>query len=82
MRNALFGFPEARLELHGTTLIKIRIPKTTKYWKAQPGHYIQLQFMKPTLFWQSHPFSVMGSLAAKNEFTVVMTVKEEITKRN
>lgn len=81
MKIALFGFPEARLELHGRSLIKIRIPKTTKHWKAQPGQYIHLQFMKPTLFWQSHPFSVMDSLVENNELTVVMTVKKGITSK-
>lgn len=81
MRIAFFGFPEARLELYGASLIKIRIPKKTKYWRAQPGQYIYLQFMKPTLFWQSHPFCVMDSLVEKNELTVVMTVKEGITKK-
>lgn len=76
-----FGFPSAKIEMCGEFLIKVTIPKPHKTWMAKPGQYIYLSFLRPTFFWQSHPFTVMDSLVDEGQLIVVITVKKGLTSR-
>ncbi|EJT43919.1 FRE5-like protein [Saccharomyces kudriavzevii IFO 1802] len=78
---AIFGMPLAKLKLCGESMIEVRIPKSSKWWKAEAGQYIYLYFLKPKIFWQSHPFTVMDSLIEDGELVVVITVKSGLTKK-
>jgi ferric-chelate reductase len=78
---AIFGMPWAKLKLCGESMIEVRISKSSKWWKAEPGQYIYLYFLRPKIFWQSHPFTVMDSLVEDGELVVVITVKNGLTKK-
>ncbi|CAI4826322.1 AKH_1a_G0051730.mRNA.1.CDS.1 [Saccharomyces cerevisiae] len=73
--------PWAKLKLCGESMIEVRISKSSKWWKAEPGQYIYLYFLRPKIFWQSHPFTVMDSLVEDGELVVVITVKNGLTKK-
>ncbi|CAI4065358.1 hypothetical protein SUVZ_08G4000 [Saccharomyces uvarum] len=78
---ALFGMPLAKLKMYGESMIEVRIAKSSKSWKAEAGQYVYLQFLKPKLFWQSHPFTVMDSLVEDGELVIVITIKNGLTKK-
>lgn len=59
-----FGCPKAEIRLLADETLKVTIPKP-KYWSATPGGHAFLHFIRPTCFWQSHPFT-FTSLAAGN----------------
>ncbi|EMG48101.1 hypothetical protein G210_1392 [Candida maltosa Xu316] len=55
-----FGFPKAKVTLLANDTIKVEIPKPS-YWKSVPGGHAFIHFIKPTYFWQSHPFTFVDS---------------------
>ena len=61
-RLVTFGFPKARVSLLADDTIKVEIPKPS-YWKTIPGGHAFIHFLKPTYFWQSHPFTFVESPA-------------------
>ena len=61
-RLVIFGFPKARVSLLADDTIKVKIPKPS-YWKTIPGGHAFIHFLKPTYFWQSHPFTFVESPA-------------------
>lgn len=61
-RLVIFGFPKARVSLLADNTIKVEIPKPS-YWKTIPGGHAFIHFLKPTYFWQSHPFTFVESPA-------------------
>ncbi|EGW35517.1 uncharacterized protein SPAPADRAFT_146859 [Spathaspora passalidarum NRRL Y-27907] len=67
-----FGFPEVTIALVGDETIKLSIPKP-KNWHPIPGGHAFIYFLKPTYFWQSHPFTFTSS--AKEDHTIVMYIK-------
>ncbi|KAK6888306.1 putative ferric reductase transmembrane component [Candida tropicalis] len=60
-----FGFPQADIELLQNNTLKIIIPKPN-YWKAIPGGHGFIHFIKPSCFWQSHPFTFVESPNGQN----------------
>ncbi|CDO92875.1 unnamed protein product [Kluyveromyces dobzhanskii CBS 2104] len=77
----LFRSQIATLQLLQDSYIRISIPITAKSWNAKPGQYCYIHFIKPTMFWQAHPFSVMDSLVHSNNLVIVLAVKEGATRR-
>lgn len=75
-----FGFPKAELQLIGDDLIKIRVAKPARYWKAKPGHYVFVSFLRPLYFWQSHPFTVMDSVVNEGELIIILKEKKGVTR--
>ncbi|KHC49386.1 hypothetical protein MEW_04007 [Candida albicans P60002] len=61
-RLVIFGFPKAQVSLLADDTIKVEIPKPS-YWKTIPGGHAFIHFLKPTYFWQSHPFTFVESPA-------------------
>lgn len=59
-RLVVFGFPKAQVTLLADETIKVEIPKPS-YWKTIPGGHAFIHFLKPTYFWQSHPFTFVES---------------------
>ncbi|RCK65215.1 Ferric/cupric reductase transmembrane component 1 [Candida viswanathii] len=64
-RLAVFGFPEADVTLLANDTLKVIIPKPS-YWKSIPGGHAFIHFIKPTYFWQSHPFTFVDTPDDKN----------------
>lgn len=60
-----FGVRTASASVVTSDIIKVVIPKH-KYWKLYPGAFGYIYFLRPTVFWQSHPFSIIGSEDGKH----------------
>ncbi|KAL6451202.1 CFL1 Probable ferric reductase transmembrane component [Candida maltosa Xu316] len=72
-----FGFPKAKVSLLDNDTIRVVIPKP-KYWYAVPGGHAFIHFLKPTYFWQSHPFTYVDS-PDQSHIVVYCKVKGGIT---
>lgn len=75
-----FGFPKAELKLMGDDLIRIKVAKPERYWKAKAGHYVFVSFLRPLYFWQSHPFTVMDSVVNEGELIMILKEKKGVTR--
>lgn len=51
-----FGIARAQLELVGTDLIKMKVPRP-RNWQSKPSQYVFVYFLHPLICWQSHPFT-------------------------
>lgn len=71
-----FGLATANLELIGDDLVRMTIPKPHN-WKASPGQYVFLYLMHSSMFWQSHPFTIIDS--NDHELLVVIRAKKGAT---
>lgn len=54
-----FGVRTATATVVSDETLKITIPKH-KFWKAYPGAFGYVHFLKPTTFFQSHPFTIVS----------------------
>ncbi|MCP8717180.1 MAG: ferric reductase-like transmembrane domain-containing protein [Asgard group archaeon] len=64
-RLIVFGFPKAEVTLLANDTLKVVVPKPS-YWKSIPGGHAFIHFVKPTYFWQSHPFTFVDTPDDKN----------------
>lgn len=80
IRLAFMGFPKAQLTSVGPDLIRVTVPKSSKFWKAKPGQYVFISFLHPLCFWQSHPFTVMDSCSKEDELVIVFKAKKGVTR--
>ena len=72
VRMAYFGIRTAKVSLLDDNVLEIIVPRHG-YWPVYPGAYGYIYFMRTSLFWQSHPFSVISSDDGKTvEFYVKM----------
>ncbi|CDO94354.1 unnamed protein product [Kluyveromyces dobzhanskii CBS 2104] len=60
VRMLYFGVKTAKVTAVHDEVLRISIPRR-KNWPVYPGAYGYVYFMRPNLFWQSHPFSIVGS---------------------
>lgn len=70
-RLLIFGFPKAEVKLIADEVVKVSIPKP-KYWKEIPGGHAFIHFLRPSCFWQSHPFTFVGT---ENDDKIIMYCK-------
>ncbi|CAK9435438.1 uncharacterized protein LODBEIA_P01650 [Lodderomyces beijingensis] len=73
-----FGFPHADVTLLADETLKVVVPKP-KSWKSIPGGHAFIHFLKPTYFWQSHPFTFTDSVEEENCIVLYCKVKGGIT---
>ncbi|CAI5756512.1 unnamed protein product [Candida verbasci] len=73
-----FGFPHATVTLLSDETLKVIISKPN-YWHSIPGGHAFIHFLKPTYFWQSHPFTYTDSYEDKNYLILYCKVKGGIT---
>lgn len=71
-RLAYFGCPEATVSLVADETMRVVAPRP-KYWKLVPGGHAFIHFMRPSCFWQSHPFTFTVDNA--NDCNIVMYLK-------
>ncbi|RCK63161.1 putative ferric reductase transmembrane component [Candida viswanathii] len=55
-----FGFPVAEVSLFSDETLRVCVPKPS-YWKPIPGGHAFIHFLRPSCFWQSHPFTFVES---------------------
>ncbi|ODQ60289.1 hypothetical protein WICANDRAFT_31099 [Wickerhamomyces anomalus NRRL Y-366-8] len=73
-----FGVRTATVTVVSDETLKIRIPKP-KYWNAFPGSFGYIHFLRPTTFFQSHPFTLVSD--NENEVCVYAKIKGGVTSQ-
>lgn len=77
-RLAAFGVQKAEVQLIANETLKVTIPRPS-YWYAYPGAHAFIHFLRPTCFWQSHPFTVVDLQTQKNTVVFYLKVKGGVT---
>ncbi|KAK6453625.1 FAD-binding domain-containing protein [Scheffersomyces xylosifermentans] len=77
-RLASFGVPKADVYLLADETLKVIIPKP-KYWCSVPGGHAFIHFIRPSCFWQSHPFTFTDSADQKDSIVLYCKVKGGVT---
>ncbi|GME73094.1 unnamed protein product [Ambrosiozyma monospora] len=81
IRACVFGIRTAKATfLVDEATIKLTVP-CSSYMKPFPGAHVFVQFLTPTTFWQSHPFTIVSSITDENHFHLYCKVKNGITKK-
>ena len=78
-RILFFGAPKAEVTIKGDETLKVIVPKP-RYWKSIPGGHCFIHFVKPTLFWQSHPFTFTAT-EEDDKIVLYAKIKTGITKQ-
>ncbi|CAK9435439.1 uncharacterized protein LODBEIA_P01660 [Lodderomyces beijingensis] len=78
LRLFYFGFPRSDVYLLADETLKVVVPKP-KSWKSIPGGHAFIHFLKPTYFWQSHPFTFTDSVEEESCIVLYCKVKGGIT---
>lgn len=73
-----FGAPKAQVTLLADETLRIVVPKP-KYWKSIPGGHAFIHFLRPSCFWQSHPFTFTDSPTESNSIVLYAKVKGGVT---
>ncbi|KAK6455032.1 ferric reductase [Scheffersomyces xylosifermentans] len=77
-RLAFFGLRTAEVRLVANETLKVTVTRPA-YWKPFPGCHAFIHFVRPTCFWQSHPFTIVDSVAETNTITFYIKVKGGVT---
>ncbi|CAH2353395.1 ferric/cupric reductase transmembrane component 2 [[Candida] railenensis] len=72
-----FGFPKAEVSLLANETLKV-VVRRPKFWPATPGGHAFVHFLRPSCFWQSHPFTFTSTVDAEN-IVVYCKVKGGVT---
>ncbi|KAK6204396.1 ferric reductase [Scheffersomyces amazonensis] len=74
-----FGFPQASVTLLADETLRVEVP-VPEDWEIIPGGHVFIHFLKPSCFWQSHPFTYIKS---SNDRSIVLfiKVKQGVTQR-
>lgn len=71
-----FGFPVAKVHLFEDETLKFFVPRPPGFVPEGGGHCF-VHFLKPTCFWQSHPFTYT---ITENTIVFYVKVKEGVTR--
>lgn len=77
-RLATFGLRSATVQLIANETVKVTVSRPG-WWKPFPGCHAFIHFMRPTCFWQSHPFTIVDSVTESNTITFYIKVKGGMT---
>lgn len=77
-RLIVFGAPVATVTLLAEETLRVVIPKPS-YWHAIPGGHAFIHFLKPTCFWQSHPFTFTDSSEEGGYIVMYIKLKGGVT---
>ncbi|RCK54922.1 putative ferric reductase transmembrane component [Candida viswanathii] len=78
IRLLMFGFPLADVTLISDETVKVSIP-TSNYWTSIPGGHAFIHFLRPSSFWQSHPFTFTDSVVEDRHIVCFCKVKGGLT---
>lgn len=73
-----FGARTATVTMLADETLKIVVPKP-KYWKSIPGGHAFIHFLRPTCFWQSHPFTFVNLPTMKDSIVLYVKIKGGVT---
>ncbi|CAK9441175.1 uncharacterized protein LODBEIA_P50440 [Lodderomyces beijingensis] len=77
-RLAFFGIRTAQVQLVANETLRVSVSRPA-YWKPFPGCHAFIHFLRPTCFWQSHPFTIVDSVEEKDTITFYLKVKGGVT---
>lgn len=77
-RLAAFGVRTAQVQLIAGETLRVTVSRPG-YWKPFPGCHAFIHFLRPSCFWQSHPFTIVDSDTSKNTITFYLKVKGGLT---
>jgi ferric-chelate reductase len=75
-----FGAPLAKIQFISDETFKVQV-KRKQNWKPYPGCYVFIHFLHPSIFWQSHPFTIIDSVLNDLEVTIYIKAKEGLTSK-
>lgn len=73
-----FGFPLADVYVKGDDTLIVTVPVPSN-WDIVPGGHAFIYFIKPSCFWQSHPFTYIYSESRKS-IILYVKVKDGVTE--
>lgn len=75
-----FGIVQSQLDFITDDTFTVRFTKPDN-WHTFPGCYVFIHFLDIKLFWQSHPFTIIDSMAKEGEVCVFIKTKDGITAK-
>lgn len=78
VRLATFGIRTASVQLVANETLRITVSRPS-WWKPFPSCIAYIHFLRPTCFWQSHPFTIVDSVETANTLTIYAKVKGGVT---
>ncbi|WEJ94378.1 hypothetical protein PSN45_001862 [Yamadazyma tenuis] len=78
IRLVLFGFPVSTVQLVAGETLKVITPKPS-YWKSVPGGHAFIHFIRPSCFWQSHPFTFTEAVETNDKIVLYCKIKGGVT---
>ena len=73
-----FGIKTAKVQLIANETLRVSVSRPS-WWKPFPGCHAFIYFMRPSCFWQSHPFTIVDSALEANTITFYIKVKGGMT---
>lgn len=79
-----FGARDAQVELMMDGTLRVTCARPS-WWNARPGQHAFINFLRPTMFWQSHPFTIVeealpaDSAIGTHTMTMYLKVKGGVT---
>lgn len=77
-RLARFGAPRATIEHISDDTFKVSV-KRPHNWKPYPGCFVFIHFLHWSIFWQSHPFTIVDSVLEDEQVTIYIKAKDGLT---
>lgn len=81
IRLVAFGTRKAEVQLMANETLRVTCTRP-KWWKAEPGAHAFIHFLRPTCFFQSHPFTLVEDATTEDgegTLTMYMKVKGGVT---
>lgn len=73
-----FGAPKAQIEFISDDTFKVSVQRPHN-WKPYPGCFVYLHFIHWSIFWQSHPFTIVDSVLGDDQVTIYIKGKGGVT---
>ncbi|CCH47020.1 Ferric reductase transmembrane component [Wickerhamomyces ciferrii] len=75
-----FGTPWANLKFISDETFIVKVSRPTN-WKPFPGCFVYIHFLHWSMFWQSHPFTIVDSVLKDEEITIYIKAKDGLTQK-
>jgi ferric-chelate reductase len=75
-----FGAPKAQIKLFSDDTFKVSVQRPHN-WRPYPGCFVYLHFLHWSVFWQSHPFTIVDTILEEEEVTIYIKAKDGVTSR-
>lgn len=73
-----FGTPSAQIEFISDGTFKVNVTRPQN-WSPYPGCFVYIHFLHWSIFWQSHPFTIVDSVLDNEQVTIYIKAKDGLT---